>query len=166
VRSTHRPSLLLFLVGSLDGLFRGVEDACQVRGISGFWNLRYPFVAYRRHLHLPTFKASFTSDVVSVTAVTSDLIAHHPSLTDYLGPENRNRSGSPLLAEERNRFLATIADSIFVAHAAPGSRTLALCQQLAEQEKWLLTIEDRYRLLAVRCSLDRSASLLSQKYVT
>ncbi len=46
------------------------------------------------------------------------------------------------LAEERNRFVAAIANEIFVAHAAPASRTFALCAELSRQNKSLITIDD------------------------
>lgn len=56
--------------------------------------------------------------------------------------EPKQKRITAALAEERNRFLAAIADYIFVAHAAAGSRTMQLCQKLAEQSKLLLTIDD------------------------
>ena len=34
------------------------------------------------------------------------------------------------LSDARNRFVGALADRIFVPHAAPGSRTLALCEDL------------------------------------
>ena len=46
------------------------------------------------------------------------------------------------LAEQRNRVLATIAENIFIPHAASGSRTLALCEELTRQKRALLTIAD------------------------
>lgn len=46
------------------------------------------------------------------------------------------------LAEQRNRFVGTLADRAFVAHAAPGSRTLALCEELQSTGKSLLTVDD------------------------
>ena len=46
------------------------------------------------------------------------------------------------LAEERNRFVAALADRAFIPHAAPGSRTLNLAQELAARPKPILTIRD------------------------
>jgi predicted Rossmann fold nucleotide-binding protein DprA/Smf involved in DNA uptake len=46
------------------------------------------------------------------------------------------------LAESRNRFVAAVADRVFVAHAAPASRTLAMCEELRMQGKPLLTVDD------------------------
>lgn len=45
-------------------------------------------------------------------------------------------------AEVRNRFVASLADRIFVPHAAEGSRTLSLCRELAEAGKAMMTIDD------------------------
>jgi predicted Rossmann fold nucleotide-binding protein DprA/Smf involved in DNA uptake len=39
------------------------------------------------------------------------------------------------LAEARNRFVGALADRIFVPHAAPNSRTLAICDQLKSSGK-------------------------------
>ena len=46
------------------------------------------------------------------------------------------------LAQERNRVVGALGDRIFVAHAAPGSRTLALCEELWKGGKQLLTVHD------------------------
>lgn len=46
------------------------------------------------------------------------------------------------LAEERNRFVAALADTAFIPHAAPGSKTLGLAQELAATAKPILTIRD------------------------
>jgi hypothetical protein len=46
------------------------------------------------------------------------------------------------LAEARNRFIAALADRIFVAHAAPASRTLALVESLKACGKPVLTVDD------------------------
>ena len=46
------------------------------------------------------------------------------------------------LAEQRNRFIGALADSIFVPHAAPNSRTLALCATLSNSGKRILTVSD------------------------
>jgi predicted Rossmann fold nucleotide-binding protein DprA/Smf involved in DNA uptake len=46
------------------------------------------------------------------------------------------------LAQQRNRFVGALADRIFVPHAAPGSRTLALCDELHQAGKRIVTVQD------------------------
>jgi predicted Rossmann fold nucleotide-binding protein DprA/Smf involved in DNA uptake len=46
------------------------------------------------------------------------------------------------LAEARNRFVADLADRLFVAHAAPGSRTMTLCDELHGRGKPIVTVAD------------------------
>jgi predicted Rossmann fold nucleotide-binding protein DprA/Smf involved in DNA uptake len=55
--------------------------------------------------------------------------------------EPRHKRITAALAEERNRFVSALADRIFVAHAAPASRTLALCEELRQIGKPLLTVD-------------------------
>lgn len=43
------------------------------------------------------------------------------------------------LADARNHLVRALADRIFVAHAAPGSRPLTLCQDLQAIGKPVLT---------------------------
>jgi hypothetical protein len=45
-------------------------------------------------------------------------------------------------AEEGNRFVAALAREVFIAHAAPSSRTFALCEEQLRQHKPLITIHD------------------------
>jgi predicted Rossmann fold nucleotide-binding protein DprA/Smf involved in DNA uptake len=45
------------------------------------------------------------------------------------------------LARERNRFVAQLADEIFVAHAAAGGKTEELCQWISSKGKPCLTID-------------------------
>ena len=47
-----------------------------------------------------------------------------------------------VLAEARNRFVGALADRVFVPHAAPNSRTLALCNELRSAGKSILTLDD------------------------
>ena len=44
------------------------------------------------------------------------------------------------LAEARNRFVAALADRVFVPYAAPNSRTLALCSELRAAGKQVLGV--------------------------
>ena len=46
------------------------------------------------------------------------------------------------LAEARNRFVGALADRIFVPHAAPNSRTLAICDQLKSSGKQIVNADD------------------------
>jgi hypothetical protein len=56
--------------------------------------------------------------------------------------ESKYKRTTAALADARNRFVGALADRIFVAHAAPASRTLALCEELRKDGKPLLTIDD------------------------
>lgn len=46
------------------------------------------------------------------------------------------------LAEQRNRVVGALADRVFVAHAAPGSRTMTLCTELQAHGKEIVTVSD------------------------
>jgi predicted Rossmann fold nucleotide-binding protein DprA/Smf involved in DNA uptake len=46
------------------------------------------------------------------------------------------------MAEARNRFVGALADRIFVPHAAPNSRTLAICDQLKSSGKQIVNADD------------------------
>ena len=56
------------------------------------------------------------------------------------GPKEKRITAA--LAHRRNQHLAALSTDIFIAHAAPASRTLAFCRQLAGANKPLLTIQD------------------------
>jgi hypothetical protein len=56
--------------------------------------------------------------------------------------EPKHRRITAPLADARNRFVGTVADRVFVAHAAPASRTLALALALRDCGKPLLTVDD------------------------
>jgi predicted Rossmann fold nucleotide-binding protein DprA/Smf involved in DNA uptake len=45
------------------------------------------------------------------------------------------------LAEQRNRFVATLADTIFVAHAGAGSRIERLCADMIAQSQRVYTLD-------------------------
>ncbi len=55
--------------------------------------------------------------------------------------EEKYRHPTAELAQERNEFVAALADSIFVAHAFPGSRTERFCQKVIAWNKPLFTLE-------------------------
>jgi predicted Rossmann fold nucleotide-binding protein DprA/Smf involved in DNA uptake len=56
------------------------------------------------------------------------------------GPQHKRITAA--LAGARNRFVGALADRVFVAHAAPGSRTLALCEELRASGRNLCTVDD------------------------
>jgi predicted Rossmann fold nucleotide-binding protein DprA/Smf involved in DNA uptake len=53
----------------------------------------------------------------------------------------QHRRPTAALAEQRNRFVATLADKIFVAHAGGGSRTEQLCRDVMAQGKQVYTFD-------------------------
>lgn len=56
--------------------------------------------------------------------------------------EPKHKRVTAALAEARNRFVGSLADRLFVAHAAPGSRTMALCDELHARGKQIVTVSD------------------------
>jgi len=52
-----------------------------------------------------------------------------------------HRRPTAALAERRNRFIATLADKIFIAHAGTGSRTERLCAEIMAQGKRMYTLD-------------------------
>jgi predicted Rossmann fold nucleotide-binding protein DprA/Smf involved in DNA uptake len=54
--------------------------------------------------------------------------------------EAKHRRPTADLAEQRNRFVATLAATSFVAYAGPGSRTARLCTDLVAQGKRVYTL--------------------------
>ncbi|HEX2923515.1 MAG TPA: hypothetical protein VHS28_05755 [Chloroflexota bacterium] len=44
----------------------------------------------------------------------------------------------------RNRFVAALADDLFVAYAEPGGKTESLCQEMLGRGKRLYTLEDPF----------------------
>jgi predicted Rossmann fold nucleotide-binding protein DprA/Smf involved in DNA uptake len=53
----------------------------------------------------------------------------------------RRRPTAQLVAE-RNRLVATLADIVFVAHAAPSGKTLEICRKGCGAAKALYTLDD------------------------
>ena len=53
--------------------------------------------------------------------------------------EPKHKRITTALVDARNRLVGALADRIFVAHAAPGSRTFALCEELHALGKPILT---------------------------
>lgn len=56
--------------------------------------------------------------------------------------EPKHKRVTAALAETRNRFVGALADRLFVAHAAPGSRTMGLCEELRARGKTIITVAD------------------------
>jgi predicted Rossmann fold nucleotide-binding protein DprA/Smf involved in DNA uptake len=56
--------------------------------------------------------------------------------------EPKHKRITAALADARNRLVGALSDRIFVAHAAPGSRTLALCEELLALGKAVVTVDD------------------------
>jgi predicted Rossmann fold nucleotide-binding protein DprA/Smf involved in DNA uptake len=62
----------------------------------------------------------------------------------FLSPfTSGNRRVTASLAIERNRFTAALATNILVAHAAQGSRTASLVEELLAAGKPVLTVDNR-----------------------
>jgi len=61
----------------------------------------------------------------------------------FLSPfAEKHRRVTAALAQQRNLFVAAIADVIFIAHAAPNSRTEHFCRQIIEWNKPIWTVDD------------------------
>lgn len=58
-------------------------------------------------------------------------------------PDHRHR-GDTVMAIYRNRFVAALADKIFVAHAAPSSKTERFCHEIFAWRKPIYTLESEY----------------------
>jgi predicted Rossmann fold nucleotide-binding protein DprA/Smf involved in DNA uptake len=60
----------------------------------------------------------------------------------FLSPfSEKQRQGNAMMAERRNRFVAALSARVFVAHAAPGSKTERLCGEIIGWRKPLFTFE-------------------------
>jgi len=55
--------------------------------------------------------------------------------------EKRFRRPTAALAATRNDFVAALAEEIFIAHAAPGSKTEAFCRRILSWSKPVLTFD-------------------------
>lgn len=67
-------------------------------------------------------------------------------------------------AFERNRFIAALADSIFIPHAAPNSKTEQLCKELQDWNKPVYTfpIEANSNLTALGLKSIKDSPILSE----
>jgi len=82
------------------------------------------------------------------TAWKAPLAENRLLILSPLGVKQRRVTAD--LAEKRNEFVATLADEVFVAHAARGSKTERFCHDVLAWGKPLLTLES-----------DENASLLA-----
>src|SRR5438132_10595534 len=57
------------------------------------------------------------------------------------------------LAEDRNRFVATLATNILVAYAGPGSKTAQLCGELVAQHRRAYTLALPENAHLVQCGV-------------
>jgi predicted Rossmann fold nucleotide-binding protein DprA/Smf involved in DNA uptake len=56
--------------------------------------------------------------------------------------EKTARRATAALAEERNRYVISLADAIFIPHAAPGGSLERLCQVISASRKPFFTVDD------------------------
>lgn len=71
------------------------------------------------------------------TAIQSDRLL-------ILSPFHRNQARmTATLAQKRNRFVAALADAVFVAYAAPDSKTEELAKQVVALKKNAFDIQKR-----------------------
>ena len=54
----------------------------------------------------------------------------------------KDRRITATLADERNRFVAALADQVFIAHAYVGSKTIELCREVLAHSKTTTAIDD------------------------
>lgn len=55
--------------------------------------------------------------------------------------ERKHRRATADLAQKRNEFVAALADLVFVAYAAPGSKTESLCRKLLARSEPVFTFD-------------------------
>jgi hypothetical protein len=67
------------------------------------------------------------------------------------------RRTTAALAAYRNRFVATLAQTICVAHAAPGSRTARLCAEIVARGKAVYTLALAENAHLVQCGVISSS---------
>src|SRR5215467_5057968 len=65
----------------------------------------------------------------------------------------RQRRPTTELAEDRNRFVATLATDILVAYAGPGSKTAQLCGELVAQHRRAYTLDLPENAHLVQCGV-------------
>ncbi|MBI2843650.1 MAG: hypothetical protein HYX78_09650 [Armatimonadetes bacterium] len=86
-------------------------------------------------------------------------------LISQLGENHKRKTRES--AEERNRLVAAVSDVAVVPHATPGGRTESLCQEIAGQDKRLVTFEsDHNSNLAAIGVLTLGPGTLSELLVT
>lgn len=76
--------------------------------------------------------------------------------------EMKHRRATADLAQKRNEFVAAIADVVFIAYAAPGSKTEDFCRQILSWGKRVLTFDEspNAHLIAMGASPAKPDSIL------
>jgi predicted Rossmann fold nucleotide-binding protein DprA/Smf involved in DNA uptake len=69
----------------------------------------------------------------------------------HLSPFHNQPRITAKLADTRNQLVAALAEHIFVAHAAPGSKTESLCRELGAKGKrlWTVPCQENQNLFAL-----------------
>ena len=69
--------------------------------------------------------------------------------------EGKHRRSTAALANQRNAFVAALADKICIAHASEGSKTLQFAQQISEWGKPLFTFDTPANRSLFQCGAQR-----------
>ena len=69
--------------------------------------------------------------------------------------DSKHRRSTTGLANQRNAFVAALADKICIAHASEGSKTLQFAQQISEWGKPLVTFDVPANRLLFECGAQR-----------
>ena len=69
--------------------------------------------------------------------------------------DSKHRRSTAALANQRNAFVAALADKICIAHASEGSKTLQFAQQVSEWGKPLFTFDTPANRLLFQCGAQR-----------
>ena len=69
--------------------------------------------------------------------------------------DSKHRRSTAALANQRNAFVAALADKICIAHASEGSKTLQFAQQVSEWGKPVFTFDVPANRLLFQCGAQR-----------
>jgi predicted Rossmann fold nucleotide-binding protein DprA/Smf involved in DNA uptake len=82
----------------------------------------------------------------------------------FLSPfESTQRRISAENSLTRNRFVAALADAIFVAHAEPGSKTEQLCHEMISSGKPVYTLDTRHNAALLRMGFEAVSEPLVER---
>ena len=76
--------------------------------------------------------------------------------------DSKYRRSTAALANQRNAFVAALADKICIAHASEGSKTLQFAQQVSEWGKPLFTFDTPANKSLFQCGAQRIEDLVSE----